>query len=239
MVFGFIYKISNSQDERVYVGSTKDITKRLSWHKTKSINKNDRNYNMPLYVCMREIGRDNFSITHLETFEYDDKKDLLLKEREWIEKLSPSLNQVLPIVSIQETTDRVKKWHTDNKEHVKEYKKQHYLKKKAEIQAKHKTYYEANKEHLKAKAKENAKKNPKTTITCECGGSYLTGQKNRHLKTDKHIDYEKELITPTVKIDPKTSIVCECGGKYIPRMKSRHFKSVRHVKYEKELATDP
>lgn len=189
MTFGFIYKLSNIIDDRFYIGSTKNMNKRLSTHKTNSIKVNDRAYNMPIYICMRELGRDNFHIHHLETIEYENKNDLLLKEREWIEKLAPVLNQLLPIVSNEETKERVKKWHTENKERVKEYKKQHYLKNKAAIAEKSKKYYEANKEHLKEYSKKHAQENPKVSISCECGGTYMTGKKNRHFKTKLHINW--------------------------------------------------
>ena len=208
MTLGFIYKISNSIDDRLYIGSTSNIPRRLTRHKLNSTKVNDRNYNMAIYVCMRELGRHNFYIHHLETIEYEDKSVLLTKEREWIERLLPALNQVLPTVSAEETTARVKKWHTDNKEHVKEYKKQHYLKNKTANAEKRKAYYEANKEHLKAKAKLYAKATPKIKTLCECGGSYMTGQKNRHCQTDLHKNWILyQAMTPEEKEEDRLRII--------------------------------
>jgi len=215
-MIGIIYKISNTEDIRLYVGSTfGSINQRFSQHKLNAKSEDRTQYNGVLYVAMIEIGIDKFKIEVIETVECEDKNELHQYEQNHIDRLEPEFNfqrachtaetreawrkayeeRRIANRTPEETlanTDRVKKWHTDNKEHIKEYKKQLYLKKKAEIQAKHKTYYQENKEHLKAKAKENAKKNPKTTITCECGSNYKQGQKTRHLKTDKHKNYEEE-----------------------------------------------
>ena len=169
-MIGTIYKLTNTIDDRIYVGSTENCNKRMKMHKSMAHNVNANSYTMPLYICMRELGRDKFSISCLETIEYDDKKDLLYKEREWIERLKPSLNKISPITSTQEKKEYVKKWHTDNKEHVKDYKKQLYRDNKKKFNDKHKTYYNEHKEHIKAKTKEYALTVPK--ITCGFGSIY-------------------------------------------------------------------
>ena len=133
---GFIYKLINEENESFYVGSTRNMQKRFYRHQRDAVNYSHRNHKIKLYEIMREIGIKKFSIELLECLQYKEKQELLLKEREWIEKLSPDLNCVLPIVTTEETKERVKKWHSDNKEHVKNYKANHHLENKEEIRKK-------------------------------------------------------------------------------------------------------
>ena len=137
---GFIYKIINEDipNEVCYIGSTcKTIKQRLRIHNSAATNTGDRNYNIQLYVHMREFGRDKFKIHLVEAIEFEDKNSLLEREKYWINTLNPTLNIIKnPILSEEERKAYVKNWHTENKENIVEYKKQLYIKDKAAIQEK-------------------------------------------------------------------------------------------------------
>lgn len=75
---GYIYKITNSINDRLYIGQTQNtIAERWKGHKKSAVNST-----APLYLAMRKYGVENFSIQVIE--ECDDE---LLNEREiyWIE----------------------------------------------------------------------------------------------------------------------------------------------------------
>ena len=52
-----IYKLINyDYPELVYVGSTTNFTKRKQQHKSRCLNSNEKNYNLKVYVSIREYG---------------------------------------------------------------------------------------------------------------------------------------------------------------------------------------
>jgi len=172
---GHIYKIYNEEDEEhiaCYIGSTsKTLKQRFRIHNNVATSTNDKNYNMPIYVHMRENGRHNFKIALIETIEYENKIDLLLAERRHIKLLNPTYNRVLPTVSIEERNERVNKWQTENAVRVKEIKRNHYNKEKARLTL----------ERLNS-----------PIITCGCGKSIKQLNVRVHNKTKHHKDWVEE-----------------------------------------------
>lgn len=74
---GIVYKISNSVNDKIYIGSTtRQLGLRWTEHK-----KTSKRSNRPLYKEMREFGVDKFSI---EIIEVVDVRDLLDREAFWI-----------------------------------------------------------------------------------------------------------------------------------------------------------
>ena len=124
----------------------------------------------------------------IDRIKCDDKLDALRKERQYIEELSASLNQILP--------SRTKKeWAQDNKEHVKKYKAEYHKKNIDKIQKQKQKKYEDNREYKLEKSKEyyqqnNNKckewKNGKTL--CKCGKEYTNANKARHEKSQYNIN---------------------------------------------------
>lgn len=78
---GFIYKITNLNNNKVYIGQTiRSIEQRWSEHKHTALKETNTNY--PLYNAIRKYGIDSFKIEMIE--ECDDS---ILNEREkfWIQ----------------------------------------------------------------------------------------------------------------------------------------------------------
>ena len=82
MDFGYIYKITNNVNSKVYVGQTIcDISKRFREHKHASLTQNTC-----LYKAMRKYGVDNFKIEQIDTA--NSLKELNDKEIYWIMTLN-------------------------------------------------------------------------------------------------------------------------------------------------------
>lgn len=81
-----IYKITNSINDKIYIGITsKDIKTRFSWH----VRDCKRGVKKKLYSAMREIGIDKFSIELLEEF---NDKNLIGEKEEYYIQLFDSCN---------------------------------------------------------------------------------------------------------------------------------------------------
>ena len=186
-----IYKITNSIDDEVYVGSTtQDLNKRLAKHCSNLRHQKTGK----IYDHMRTHGVDAFKIELIENFACNDQKELRLKEGEWIRKLGTlnlkmagrtpkqyriehaefckSWNKLWRMENKEYDAMRKKKWTDANKEHVSEY---------------HKNYREKHKDELKT-FKE-------TKILCECGCKIARANIAKHRKTEKHFkNLEKQYI---------------------------------------------
>ena len=88
---GGIYKISNSIDDRIYIGSTKSLRDRYRHHKTQL--KNGKNPSLLLQRFASKYGVDKLTFSVLEIVENEEL--LLLKEEEYIVQLKPALNAML------------------------------------------------------------------------------------------------------------------------------------------------
>ena len=162
-----IYKILNTIDNEVYVGSTiEPLSKRMYKHRHDS----ERRPQYKLYEHMQRLGKSNFYIELIETYPCKSKEELLAKEGEWIRNIA-TLN------------DRVagrnkKQWETDNHDRrmqqAKEYREAH----KEERKQYDKQRYENDKEEMNKHIRE--------TIICECGASVSRGNILRHRNSPKH-----------------------------------------------------
>ena len=79
---GYIYKISNTVNNKIYIGQTsRTVEKRWNLHKRTAKNPSYLSYSYPLYQAMRKYGIDNFQI---EVIEETDNKNLNEREVYWI-----------------------------------------------------------------------------------------------------------------------------------------------------------
>lgn len=64
--FGVIYKITNTINNKLYIGQTVDFNNRTRLHEETGFNKNAECYNYPLYRAIRKYGITNFEIEIIE-----------------------------------------------------------------------------------------------------------------------------------------------------------------------------
>tara|TARA_B110001450_G_scaffold252697_1_gene274906 strand:- start:240 stop:773 length:534 start_codon:yes stop_codon:yes gene_type:complete len=167
---GLIYKLC-SKDPTIkdcYVGSTCNFTKRKWGHKSKCNNEKDIAYNFNVYKFIRDHGGwDNWDMIELIKYPCNTKRELALKEREYLEMLGGTLNNCVPS---QGQTEQMRKYREANKE---------------EINEKAKAYYQTNKKEINEKQRER--------IKCECGGRFTKQNKSTHLKSLNHQKYLNEI----------------------------------------------
>jgi hypothetical protein len=96
MVKIFFYKIQqNDNDEFFYIGSTVNISSRKSHHRKNVNNKVGKRYWTYLYLHIRKNGGwTNFTLTSLESGEYDNRKLGMIREQEIIDDMCPTLNSI-------------------------------------------------------------------------------------------------------------------------------------------------
>jgi gas vesicle protein len=190
-----IYELVCSETGKRYIGSTtQKLCKRLWEHKT------PKNHCVSRHLV-------NPKIYLLENVPCNSKEELLSIERKYIEN-NECINYYIP-------TRTSKQYREQHKERLKEWKKEHYQTNKDTIQIKRKEYYEKNKEQItiknneyKEKHKEDIKiwkhnwyeehkkeqlKKQGENFTCDCGAILSYGNRSRHFKTQKHINYINNL----------------------------------------------
>ena len=117
----------------IYVGSTRSFRQRKNQHKCNCNNENNKIYNFYVYQFIRDNGGwSNWTMISLYNGQFENKRELERKEREFIETLKSSLNKVIP-------TRTDKEYYLDNKEKIME---------------KHKKYKEENKEKISVQTKQ-------------------------------------------------------------------------------------
>ncbi len=135
---GYIYKIYDNTNGNIYYGSTKEIiSKRIAKHRFTYKKYLEGKFN---YIKSFDILCNNdYSYCVVEEVEYENKWQLLNRERYYIEN-NECVNKTIP-------SRTQKQYYEDNKEIIKEYKKE---------------YYQNNIEIIKQKQKE------KITCECGC-----------------------------------------------------------------------
>jgi hypothetical protein len=200
-ITGIIYKITSPQTDKVYIGSTSNsIDKRFDQHK--------RGYTLyksgkATYISSYEILKfDDAIIEVLEEGEFEDKKEMLMKERKHIEATSNNnVNKISPIKTKEE-------YKAFFKEYGKEYRKTN----KESIKLYTKNYTVNNKDKRYKYAMDNKEKfsnHAKEVVNCECGSSITRRNKASHNKSKRHINY----ITIQNTINIKDSEVIINNGK--------------------------
>jgi len=114
-----IYKIccKNIEIKDCYVGSTKNIHKRIIQHSSSCNNENQNNSNCNVYKFINENGKwDNWEVITIETINCETKKDALIRERYWIENLEANLNSRSSFKRFKNDSDRSKEWRLNNGE---------------------------------------------------------------------------------------------------------------------------
>jgi hypothetical protein len=195
---GIIYKITCNDTNKCYVGSTtQSLQQRIGTHVSKC--KNWKAGKSSFKSSYEIIKDNNFKGEILEAVNFgEDKKQLLLKEREWIDKLNP-VNFIRPIVLNKEEEYKFRKdYREKNKQKISESKKEHYEKNRDNILERRREKYkiEENAEKIKCQNTESYNRNKdkrsktgKEKIMCEiCNMEITRSSKSNHMKSQRHIN---------------------------------------------------
>jgi hypothetical protein len=174
---GFIYRIWSVIDDEDYVGSTwNSLGDRLACHKAhiQGLMQRDK----PVAKSLQHfsnIGWNNVEIEIVEEREFDNVDDRLFCERDWIERLKPSLNTMRrPRITEEER----KEW---NKEY---YQRPEVKERQQEYMKTYNTEYrEKHKEELNERARQYSKTRKGVKWTCpHCDIEIGITSKSRHIK---------------------------------------------------------
>ena len=77
-----IYKVTNLINNKIYIGQSINIYQRWQAHKSTSLNKNSKEYNIYFHNALRKYGIENFNF---EIIEQCVENDLDKREKYWIE----------------------------------------------------------------------------------------------------------------------------------------------------------
>lgn len=78
-----------------YIGSTDNLSRRISQHKKNTTNKSSKKYWLKLYRTIRENGGfDNWNVIKLDEFETPTYNDGRIIEYDYISRLKPTLNKM-------------------------------------------------------------------------------------------------------------------------------------------------
>ena len=228
------YKIvcKDTDNSNMYIGHTTNFTKRKNRHKNNCINPNMKNHNTYLYKMIRDDeGWENWNMILLDTLYCENRLEALKKEREYIEKLKPSLNQLRPILSEEDKeqqnlqqNEKKKQDRKDNPEKYKEIDRLKYEKRRDEALSKAKEHYENKKDEINAKKKYayyNRGGKEKSSARCK----KYRAEHPEQIKIMMKNWYENQ----------KEEIVCECGLKLLKHNLPIHIKRKRHQKFLQSL----
>ncbi len=131
-----IYKIQHSEnDELIYVGHTTDFTKRKSNHKANCNREKNTHYKYKVYQMIRENGGwDMFRMTEIKAFSCNNKREAEAEEDKLMRELKATMNRHRSFLIQEEIAQYRAEWKERNKEAVKEYNRQRYIKIKNEIE---------------------------------------------------------------------------------------------------------
>jgi hypothetical protein len=187
-----VYKLISNNSLSIYIGST---TQSLSVRKAEHL----KHFNQFLdgkreWVCKSgELFFDgDVDIILLEEFECDNKEQLRAKEREYIEK-NNCLNKNIPNQTIKEWRDKnkdsLKHKHNEYYKSIKHLRQTEEYKLKTKISRKPYNPDTDKRKTEEGRLKRKESRNKQTKHICDCGSSYNSDTKSRHLKTKKHQEF--------------------------------------------------
>ena len=150
---GKIYKILNTIDNEIYVGSTCEaLSQRMARHRSTM----KSTPHLKLYKHMHELGVEHFYIELIEDCPCERNEELVKREGEIIRSIG-TLNKNGTINIKENSIDYHKQYYHDNLETRKEQKHIWYERNKEHVKGYAKEYYEKNKEQIKEKYREKRK----------------------------------------------------------------------------------
>jgi hypothetical protein len=183
---GKVYKIVANTDEeyKPYVGSTcQDLSQRMTDHRKDYKRwKNGIGFKYSSFDLFDKFGIEKCQIILLEEYSCDNKMKLLMKEREWFDKME-CCNKLKPLKNEEEKSGS---FHYQRTIELHPSHNQEHYKRTIELNPNH------NKERYQKRKVEMNKKR-KESFTCDCGSIYRKCHKARHERTLKHQNYLSSL----------------------------------------------
>jgi hypothetical protein len=205
---GKIYCIKSEKLGKCYIGSTRQqyVSKRWAQHKY--------HYRIGLHNCRSSeiVGQDDCQFILLEVIEVNSKEELLLKEREWIEKTENCVNSIKPYTTPEEKNEMYEGYKQKlrekyrNDEEYKQQKKEYYLENKEHILNKIKEIYKRNMKTIGLGGRCGMKTNPATETELERKRQYYEENKER-IKAYQKERYNK--IRQRIKSEKKQQLFSE------------------------------
>jgi len=202
-----IYKIvcNDLNVTDVYVGHTTNMVKRRCFHKSSCNNENSIHHNYKVYQTIRANGGwDNWSMIQICEFSCTNMEEARAEERRHYELLNASLNMINPCrnqkeyydVNKDKIAEKKREYCDANKDKIAEKGRKYRDANRGTILEKQKEYYDVNRDKIKEKQKEYYDVNKdiiaekgKIKYTCCCGSTIRGGEKTRHEKSHKHLNY--------------------------------------------------
>ncbi len=202
MPVGHIYKILNTIDDDVYIGSTvSQLCKRMVDHRCKSKLLPSNKYPCQIHIKMNELGKECFYIELIKNYDDITRDELLAKEGKYIRYYKENYTKGgILNKRIEKRTDE--QYRIDNKNDINKKGRGIYkLGKEKENETGHK-YREDEIEKHKIWVRE--------VVNCECGKTSTRGHLARHKKGHNGPDY----------------VECkDCDMKYTKSNKISHYEA--------------
>jgi len=191
-----IYKLKHNEDyddTNIYIGSTSNFKNRKYCHKNICNNEKNPKYNTALYQYIRDNGNwDEWIMIPIEQYSCNNKNELEIRERYYIDILRPVLNKNIP-------SRTYKEYYEDNRDKISEQHKEYYQNNRDKFSEKHKEYDKNNKEKIKEHKKiyhqnnrEKIEEKAKQKVICDnCGCEIRKDSLIRHQKSKKCMNYNK------------------------------------------------
>ena len=253
----YIYKLccKDVNIKEIYVGSTTNMYVRKKSHKNDCNSDKSKRHNLYLYKFIRDYGGfDNWDMILIEEYNCDELKQLLKRERYWIDKLQSKLNTIKrPYVDEYEkkqtikeyrekNKERIKEYRINNKERIKEYEREYREKNKECIKEYRDNHKEEHNEYTKKHYQENKEKylnnsKKKYVLNKEHKLHYQKqyNKKNKHKlatynKEYREINKYKLAIKRKEYLDKnKHKVLCDCGAEISKINLSTHRKTQKHL----------
>lgn len=233
---GKIYKILNSIDDEIYVGSTcQALSKRMSCHRKNSVR--IRLLHLKLYKHMTELGCEHFYIELIESYPCNSIEELRAKEGEYIRAIGTLNDRIAGRNSqgwYQDYKEKVKThqklYNDSNKEHIKEANKAYYELNKEQISERRKQYRDENKEKIQERMKTYYELN-KDRIHKQVSEWRLKNAESFKAASSKWYEDNKTRILKRIG----EKVTCECGCSVRHDSMRNHLKSHKHKQVMEQL----
>ena len=187
-MIGRIYKITSSNTDKIYIGSTsKNLTERLRKHEIDyNCFKNGKYHYVKSYDVLE---KENYKIELLEKIEYETKTELFKREGYYILKYRDiCVNKCVAGRTLEQ-------YHRDNADKIREVSKQYRKDNVEKIKDRHRQYRIDNADKIKDRHRQYRHDNAykiKEKFECACGGRFTRHNKVRHNKSKKHIAFNNQ-----------------------------------------------